>query len=166
MKPSIAMHASSAPPRLCAKSPRRQFLSDLGMGFAGMAMGAMLAREGVLRAEDGTPQRAFPTAQPAHGITAPKAKSVIWIFLVGGMSQMESFDPKPELNVHAGKTIAESPYRATLDSPYLKKNLREFVEGLHKVPSQDLSAAGRLSEAWSVGHRDERLVPAPGHPRR
>ena len=58
---------------------------------------------------------------------------MIWIFLVGGMSHMESFDPKPELNVHAGKTIAESPYKATLDSPYLKKNLREVIEGLHKV---------------------------------
>jgi hypothetical protein len=95
------------------------------MGFAGLAMGAMLARDAEVRAADG--------AQGAHAPRSPKAKSVIWIFLVGGMSQMESFDPKPELNVHAGKTIAESPYKATLDSPYLKKNLREFVEGLHKV---------------------------------
>ena len=54
---------------------------------------------------------------------APKAKSVIWLFMVGGASQMETFDPKPELNKHAGKTIAESPYKATLDSPYLKKNI-------------------------------------------
>jgi hypothetical protein len=114
---------------------RRQFLSDVGMGFAGMALGAMLAREGVARAEEnaapGTPQRAFPTARAIH--SPPKAKSVIWIFLVGGMSHMESFDPKPELNAHAGKTIAESPHKAVLDSPYLKKNLREFVAGLHKV---------------------------------
>jgi hypothetical protein len=97
------------------------------MGFAGLAMGAMLARDGIVRAgEFGTPQRAFPTARP-------KAKSVIWIFLVGGMSQMESFDPKPELNKYADKTIEESPYKATLESPYLKKNLREVIEGLHKV---------------------------------
>jgi hypothetical protein len=66
-------------------------------------------------------------------VPAAKAKSVIWIFLVGGMSQMESFDPKPELNKYAGKTIGESPYKATLESPYLKKNLREVIEGLHKV---------------------------------
>ncbi|MEX2025829.1 MAG: DUF1501 domain-containing protein, partial [Pirellulaceae bacterium] len=57
----------------------------------------------------------------------------IWIFLVGGMSQMESFDPKPELNKYAGKTFEESPYKAVLESPYLKKNLREVIEGLHKV---------------------------------
>ena len=109
---------------------RRAFLADVGMGFTGLALGAMLARDGVLHAADetpqgpGTPQRAFPTAP---------AKSVIWIFLVGGMSQMESFDPKPELTKHAGKTIGESPYAATLESPYLKKNLREVIEGLHKV---------------------------------
>jgi len=99
------------------------------MGFTGLALGAMLARDGVLKAgeltENGTPQRAFPTA--------PKAKSVIWIFLIGGMSHLESFDPKPELNKHAGKTIEESPFKTILDSPYLKKNVREFVPGQHKV---------------------------------
>jgi hypothetical protein len=108
---------------------RRAFLADVGMGFTGLALGAMLARDGVVRGSetrmwlppDGTPH------QPA------KAKSVIWIFLVGGMSHMESFDPKPALNEHAGKTIADSPFKAVLDSPYLKKNLREFVANLHKV---------------------------------
>lgn len=101
---------------------RRRFLADVGMGCAGLALGSLLAREGIVRADD-TPS----VARKA------KAKSVIWIFLVGGLSHMESFDPKPELTAHAGKTIAESPYKATLDSPYLKKNLREFVQGLHKV---------------------------------
>jgi hypothetical protein len=102
------------------------------MGFTGMALGAMLAREGVALAEGG-PLTPGPSPARGEGRTTPKAKSVIWIFLVGGMSHMESFDPKPELNAHAGKTIAESPHKAVLDSPYLKKNLREFVAGLHKV---------------------------------
>jgi hypothetical protein len=94
----------------------------MGMGFAGLAMGAMLARDGVLRA-----------GELQVSVAPAKAKSIIWIFLVGGMSQMESFDPKPELNKYADKTIEESPYKATLESPYLKKNLREVIEGLHKV---------------------------------
>jgi hypothetical protein len=63
----------------------------------------------------------------------PKAKHVIWLFMVGGTSHVESFDPKQALNDYAGKTIAESPFKSTLESPYLKKNLREFVAGLHKV---------------------------------
>lgn len=102
------------------------------MGFTGLALGAMLAQDGVVRAGD--PKLWLPPdGMPHH---KAKAKSVIWIFLVGGMSHMESFDPKPELTKHAGKTIAESPFKSVLDSPYLKKNLREFVEGNHKVYPQ------------------------------
>jgi len=107
---------------------RREFLADVGMGFTGLALGALLHRDGIARAAEST-ANAF-TRQPHF---SPKAKSVIWIFLIGGMSQMESFDPKPELNKYAGKTIAETPYKDTLDSPLVKKNLRELIEGLHKV---------------------------------
>jgi hypothetical protein len=57
---------------------------------------------------------------------------VIWLFMIGGVSHMESFDPKPELTKYAGKSYAETPYKAILDNPHgSKKNLREFVEGLH-----------------------------------
>src|SRR5216684_3127201 len=112
-----------------AQQSRRAFLADVGMGFTGLALGAMLARDGILRANDVQLWQA-PDGSPHF---EPKAKSVIWIFLVGGMSHAESFDPKPALNEHAGKTIAESPFKAVLDSPYLKKNLREFVANLHKV---------------------------------
>ena len=98
----------SPPPCLRVNPSRRAFLSDIGMGFTGLALGAMLARDGVLKAAE------LPAPQ-----LKPKAKSVIWIFLIGGMSHVESFDPKPELNKHAGKTIEESPHKAILDSPYL-----------------------------------------------
>jgi hypothetical protein len=112
----------------CRRIPRRAFLADLGMGFTGLALGAMLHRDGIARADEGG-------WTPPSGLThfAPKAKSVIWLFMIGGVSHMESFDPKPELNKYAGKSVDETPYKAILDSPYLKKNLREFVAGLHKV---------------------------------
>src|SRR4051812_39562984 len=102
---------------------RRTFLADTGMGFTGLALAAMLHRDGVSRA----------AAPVAHAPGSPRAKSVIWFFLVGGVSQMESFDPKPALNKYAGKTYAETPYNSVLESPHLKKNLREVVPGLHKV---------------------------------
>src|SRR5947199_5882196 len=113
----------------CAGVSRRTFLADVGMGFTGLALGALLHRDGIARA-DGGAAWAPPDGRPHF---APRAKSVIWLFMVGGTSQVESFDPKPELNKYAGKTIAESPYKAALESPHLKKNLREFVAGLHKV---------------------------------
>jgi hypothetical protein len=106
---------------------RRTFLADVGMGCTGLALGSLLLRDGIARGAEG------PAAEQTGPHFPPKAKNIIWIFLVGGMSQVESFDPKPELNVHAGKTIQESPYKATLESQYLKKNVREVIEGLHKV---------------------------------
>src|SRR5438874_89640 len=113
----------------CGGVSRRSFLADVGMGFTGLALGAMLFKDGVARAE--APARWSPPDGKPH-FTA-KAKSVIWLFMVGGTSHMESFDPKPELNKYAGKTIQESPYKATLESPFLKQNLREVVPGLHQV---------------------------------
>jgi hypothetical protein len=113
-------------------SARREFLAGAGMGFASLAFGAMLARDGVVRAAEGPAAKAASERLPQPHF-APKAKSVIWIFLAGGMSQMESFDPKPALNQYAGKTIGETPYKDTLNSPYVKKNLREVIEGLHQV---------------------------------
>jgi hypothetical protein len=95
---------------------RRSFLADVGMGFTGLALGAMLARDGVLRAD-------APAAwQPpdGHPHFAPKAKNVIWLFMNGGVSHMESFDPKPELTKYAGKSIAETPYKSTQDPDKLK----------------------------------------------
>jgi hypothetical protein len=110
--------------------PRRAFLADVGLGFTGLALGAMLARDGVVRAAEGTEDSA---AAGRVLLGTPKAKSVIWLFMVGGASQVETFDPKPELTAYAGKTFSETPYAGVLDSPYLKKNLREFVAGTHKV---------------------------------
>src|SRR5262245_44851807 len=100
----------------CRRIPRRAFLSDLGMGFTGLALGAMLHRDGIVRAEEAWSP---PNGGPQF---APKAKSVIWLFMIGGVSHVESFDPKPELSKYAGKSYVETPYKAILDSPYTKQN--------------------------------------------
>src|SRR3954453_23167341 len=87
---------------------RRSFLANSYRGFSGLALAAMLHRDG--RAAD-------PTGKPHF---APKAKNVIWLFMNGGVSHMESFDPKPMLTKYAGKTIAESPFKDTQDPEKLK----------------------------------------------
>ncbi len=101
--------------------PRRQFLSDLGTGFGSVALGAMLQRDG-FGAGTGW---SLPDGL-AH--FAPQAKSVIWLFMAGGVSQAETFDPKPELTKHGGKTIPETPFASVLDSPYIKNRI-ELVKG-------------------------------------
>jgi hypothetical protein len=113
----------------CRRFPRRAFLADVGMGFTGLVLGAMLQRDGIVRASETAPGAFTPPDGKPH--FAPRAKSVIFMFMIGGASQMETFDPKPELNKYAGKTIAESPYKSTLESPLVKKNLREVIAGLH-----------------------------------
>lgn len=95
---------------------RRAFLADVGMGFTGLALGAMLAQDGVLRAND------VHAWQPPNGKPhfEPKAKSVVWLFMNGGVSHMESFDPKPELTKYGGKTIAETPHADAQNPDKLK----------------------------------------------
>ena len=88
----------------CGRVPRRAFLADLGFGATGLALGALLNRDGIVRAGDAV--ASAPTGQPHH---PPKAKSVIWIFLSGGYSHLETFDPKPSLNLYTGKTYDETP---------------------------------------------------------
>jgi hypothetical protein len=94
--------------RRCPGVSRRSFLADTGMGFTGLALGAMMARDGAARDPDGAGET--PPLQP-------KAKAVIWIFLCGGVSHVESFDPKPELNRYAGKSIDATPSSARSGPP-------------------------------------------------
>src|SRR3989440_2655774 len=106
--------------KCCVGITRRSFLADTGMGFTGLALGAMLFRNGITRAEPNAPGWRPPDGKP-HFL--PKAKSVIWIFLCGGVSHLESFDVKPELNKYAGKSIDDTPYKDVLNPEKLKNLL-------------------------------------------
>ena len=92
---------------------RRTFISRTGLG--GIALSWMLHRDG----------RAAGVGGGSH--YAPRAKNVIWLFMVGGTSHMESFDPKPALNEYAGLSIDETPHKDVLTSPYLA-NERDLFE--------------------------------------
>lgn len=102
-------------------------LADVGMGFTGLALGAMLQRDGVVRA--GFNDVGDYRPPDGHPHFAPKAKSVIWIFLSGGVSHLESFDPKPALNKYAGKTFAQTPFPDPLKAPQFVKRSRDVVGG-------------------------------------
>src|SRR5262245_7043973 len=106
---------------------RRSFLADCGMGFTGLALGALLHRDGISRAIAGP---AVPSGKPDF---TPKAKRVIWLFMVGGTSHMESFDPKPELNKHAGQTIESTPFKKVISDPRTTKNVRQPTPEVRKL---------------------------------
>lgn len=103
----------------CRGITRRSFLADTGMGFTGLALGAMLFKEGTAQA-DASVGGELGSRRP---IVTPKAKSVIWIFFCGGVSHVESFDIKPELNKYAGKTMDETPYKDLYDPKRFNKNI-------------------------------------------
>jgi hypothetical protein len=83
------------------------------MGFTGLALAAMLHRDGFASGPKWSP----PDGKPHF---PPKAKSVVWLFMNGGVSHLETFDPKPELDKYAGKSIAETPYKDAQDPEKLK----------------------------------------------
>jgi hypothetical protein len=83
---------------------RRRMMS----GFASLAAAAMLHRDGYA----GGGKWAPPDGKPHF---KPKAKRVIWLFMNGGVSHVESFDPKPMLTKYAGKTIKETPFADAQD---------------------------------------------------
>lgn len=95
---------------------RRHFLNHSALGFSTLALHAMLQRDGFGKDTPGewTPPNGLPHF-------APKAKSVIWMFMRGGVSHMESFDPKPALTKYAGISIPDSPFSDVQDPEKLKK---------------------------------------------
>ena len=74
---------------------RRDFLKKVGAGFGSLALLDLLAGDRLLAAPP-----AATLGRPHH---APRAKSVIWLFMEGGPSAMDTFDPKPELTRHDGQ---------------------------------------------------------------
>ncbi|HET6882892.1 MAG TPA: DUF1501 domain-containing protein [Pirellulales bacterium] len=101
----------------CRCHTRRSFVLDGARGIAGVAMAAMLARDA--QTEEFIP----PDGRPHF---SPRAKSVIWLFMRGGVSHIESFDPKPALERYAGKSLAETPY-ADVQNPERLKKVRVVV---------------------------------------
>src|SRR5262249_51073937 len=79
---------------------RRDALRRLGNGFGTVGLAGVLGDD-LLRA-GGTPVLRGPLA-PKTPHFAPRARHVIFLFLNGGVSQVDTFDPKPMLDKYNGK---------------------------------------------------------------
>ena len=80
---------------------RRAFLRQASLGFGSMALTYLLHGDSVRAAESGV------DLQPRSGHFRAKAKSVILLFQNGGPSQVDLFDPKPELQKRDGQKYAQ-----------------------------------------------------------
>ena len=102
----------------CVKTDlnRRRFLQDASAGFGWLALAGLLADEA--GADAGRPAR-LPHFQP-------KVRSVIFCFMDGGPSHVDTFDPKPMLKTHEGQRVGDhltntlytDPNRVWLRSPW------------------------------------------------
>ena len=82
---------------------RRHWMRRCGMGFGGLALSGMLASEKRMFAQSESEPLASSGALPLH--FPATAKHVIHVFLNGGVSQVDTFDPKPELTRRAGQIL-------------------------------------------------------------
>jgi hypothetical protein len=86
------------PEHFRSPTSRREFLSESFCGFGAIALGAMMQRK------LGAASSVNPLApKPPHIPEQAKAKAVIFLFLAGGPSHVDSFDPKPLLNKMHGQ---------------------------------------------------------------
>src|SRR6202040_456088 len=92
---------------------RRKFWMEAGMGIGGLALLDLLAQDGLLAAEassspascsasDGVKDSLLMPKQPHF---KPRAKSVISLFMSGGVSHVDTFAPKPALTKYAGQPL-------------------------------------------------------------
>jgi len=89
---------------LSRPATRREFLRRAGGGFGLLALASLLERDGLLAAPAAPPNPMAP--KPPH--FPARARSVIFLFMSGGPSHVDLFDPKPELIRLAGQPIPES----------------------------------------------------------
>ena len=89
--------ASSPGSQFCGRT-RREFLWEAGAGFTGIAMAAMLERDGFFKKHvhaEGADKGELNLLAPKKPHFVPKAKRCIFLFMYGGPSQMDLYDHNP-----------------------------------------------------------------------
>lgn len=137
-----------------SRPSRRQMLRSAGAGFASLALTAMLADEA--------------PAGPAINPLAPRephfparAKRVIFLFMPGGPSQVDTFDPKPQLTKDHGKPapkLYQGQTRSLLASPWKFRKYGECGLDVSELFPQVATCADQLCVIRSMVADD------PNHP--
>ncbi|MBC7852237.1 MAG: DUF1501 domain-containing protein, partial [Pirellulaceae bacterium] len=87
---------------------RRAFLRQAGCGFGAVALSALLAQGDfeIGKVAGAEAERSSDPLSPRKTHFAARAKSVIYLYMDGGPSQVDTFDPKPRLATESGKPFA------------------------------------------------------------
>lgn len=151
---------------------RREILERMGGGIGALALTYLLAQEHrPVYAAPGTPSLPAegepPVPKPLQGPLAPrkphfepKVKNVISIFLPGGLSHVDSFDPKPELARRNGAKLRASDERTLYQSPWGSARYGKSGMELTSLFPAIASQADRLAVIRSVVTRNGNHTPA------
>ena len=123
--------ASLRPPQAAAGPSRRTLLRSTALGFGSLGLYGLLGDRDLLAAAPANPLAAKQT----H--FAPRAKRVIFLFMHGGVSHVDSFDPKPRLDADHGKPLP------------IKRSLTFNAK----------SAGGLMRSPWEFEKRGESGIP-------
>ncbi len=115
---------------------RRHFFQQCGVGVGSMALASMLDREA-----PAAPALVNPTA-PRRPHFAPKATSVIYLFMAGGPSQLEMWDHKPDLNRYHNEPIPQS---------FIEGRRFAFMDSFARQPPKLLGVRRRFQRAGKRG---------------
>jgi Protein of unknown function (DUF1501) len=92
---------------------RRALLQSSAGGFGHLVLSALAARSGLASAGPASSESALAARAPHF---RPRARRIIFLFMWGGPSHVDLFDPKPRLNELAGKPLAGKDVGSTRDS--------------------------------------------------
>ena len=134
---------------------RRDFLRRAGGGFGLLALASLLDGDGLLAAEAVTEKplaNPNPLApRPPHH--TPRARAVIFLFMSGGPSHVDLFDPKPDLIRLAGQPIPESFGAFKTRRNVAKNNLFPPLRPFHKHGQSGIEVSDLLPHL--AGHVDD-----------
>ena len=105
--------------RFASAVSRRDFLSKSAFGFGAAAFGDLLLRNSA-SASDASTGHIPHLLAPRKPHFAAKAKHVIFLFMTGGPSHMDTFDPKPELQKRNGQPLPDSFKTEGLNLQFMK----------------------------------------------
>ena len=113
---------------------RRDFLVNAARGVGGLAFASLLRADGLLAAHatrNTQHDTSFPPHAPRPPHFAPRARQCIFLFMEGGVSQIDLFDPKPKLNQLNGQKMPESLTK-NVRFAFLQKDSAVLLGSPHK----------------------------------
>ena len=131
-----------------APRSRRDVLMYAANGFGAVALTALLAERGYADALKRPTGERHPLV-PRNPHFAPKAKNIIFLYMDGGPSQVDTFDPKPRLDKENGQPIKMDVPRGLADVGHVLKSPWKFKQyGESGIPVSDLfpKVAGFVDE--------------------